>query len=293
MRVRYLAAAVFWGVATSTTLSSGAGPAPRAQKFYAFCIEMGVPGQKPHSLAEQATMLRQLGYDGIGLPLDGNLAANLATLDQAGLPLLNVWTTVDVRPDAVAFGPAIPAAIRQLKGRPVTVSVLPQHLKPDDRRGIPAAVKALRALGDVAAEAGVQLAVYPHTHDWTERLEFAIEVVRKVNHPQVGYQFNLCHWLMVEPKHDFRPLLRENADKLFGISISGATLGTKVWTNGLIRPLDEGDLDLRPLLATLDQIGYKEPVGLQCFGVPGDARDNLARSMKIWRDLHSPVFPGR
>jgi hypothetical protein len=29
--------------------------------------------------------------------------------------------------------------------------------------------------------------------------------------------------------------------------------------------------------------GYKGPIGLQCYQVPGDIEDNLRRSMAAWR----------
>ncbi len=70
-------------------------------------------------------------------------------------------------------------------------------------------------------------------------------VVKKANHPQVGVNFNLCHWLMVDGDKDYRPVLRENAAKIFVVTINGAKLGAKTWTNGLIQPLDQGDFDNR------------------------------------------------
>jgi sugar phosphate isomerase/epimerase len=291
MRVKHLVAALL-AMAAGAAVSCGAERVPKAQKFFAFCVELGVPGPKHYTFAEQAKLLRQLGYDGVGIPIDGHFADNLKALDEAGLPLLNVWTGVDVRPGATAYGANVAEAIRKLKGRPAVVNTLLHGLKPGDPQGLSPAITALRALGDVAAEAGVRIAVYHHTHDWTEHCDFTIELVRKVNHPQVGYQFNLCHWLMVEGQRDYRPLLRANPDKLFGVSISGATLGAKTWTDGLIRPLDEGNFDFRPLLATLDEIGYCAPVGQQCFGVRGDPRDYLARSIKVWRQLHPSAATG-
>ena len=72
-----------------------------------------------------------------------------------------------------------------------------------------------------------------------------IDVVRQVHPPQkVGFNFNLCHYLKVDAgDKDYRPWLRENAQKLFVVTINGATMGAKAWTNGLIRPLDEGDFN--------------------------------------------------
>jgi hypothetical protein len=34
----------------------------------------------------------------------------------------------------------------------------------------------------------------------------------------------------------------------------------------------------------LRQLGYTGPIGLQCYGIPGDARDHLAESIKAWHN---------
>ena len=114
-----------------------------------------------------------------------------------------------------------------------------------------------------------------------------MEIIQKTAHPQVGYNFNLCHWLKVEGAKDYRPLLRQNASKLFCVTINGAQIGAPAWTDGLIQPLDKGDFDNRTLLGTLREIGFTGPVGLMCYGVPGDPADFLARSMKVWKSWHN------
>ena len=273
------------------TIASGVAlqAAPPAPKFYAYCVELGVPGLKPRPLADTARILRELGYDGTGLALDANLAANVKTLDDAGLQLYMLWASVNVNPaKGPAYSTQLPEAMRTLKGRPVTVCLLLQGLKPGDPNGLEPALKALRELGDAAAQAGLRVSIYNHVNDWTESLPFIVEVVRKANHPQVGCNFNLCHWLKAEGKRDYRPLLRENVDKLFAVTINGATVDAKAWAGGLIRPLDEGDFDHRQLLTTLREIGHRGPIGLMCYSVPGDPREHLARSMKAWRALQSP-----
>jgi sugar phosphate isomerase/epimerase len=250
-------------------------------KLFAYCVGVAVPGQKPLPFAGQAKLLRELGYTGIGCELAG-VETHLKLFDDAGIALDMVWTTIDLKHQ---LDPQLPAAIRKLKGRSTVVCVLLNGFKPEDPHGMEPAIKALRELGDVAAEAGVRISIYNHVGNWTERLPFIIEVVRQTDHPQVGFNFNLCHWLKVSGPEGYRPLLRANAGKLFAVTINGATVGAKNWTNGLIRPLDEGDFDHRQLLATLREIGYRGPVGLMCYGVPGDARDHLARSMTTWRRL--------
>lgn len=263
--------------------ASPAGKAAWAPKLYAFCMDM--PGGKPRSVAEQARMLRELGFDGAGysLWLDENLDKNRRTLDEAGLKVYMLYASVNVNPKTQPFDPRLPQAIRRLKGRPVTVCVLMRGFPPADPRGEETAIKVLRQLGDLAAASGVRISIYHHTGDWTASLLYALEVVKKANHPQVGVNFNLCHWLMVDGDKDYRPVLRANASRIFVVTINGAKLGAKTWTNGLIQPLDQGDFDNRRLLTTLREIGYRGPIGLMCYGIPGDSREYLPRSMKFWK----------
>ncbi len=283
--------------ADSAVALANAGEAGTTNGVYPLCVEMGVPGVNPRPLSEQAPLLHELGFDGVGAALwpAEQIQANLKLLDDAHLQLFMVWTSVNVNP---AKGPAydaqLPESIRRLKGRPVTICVLLQGLPPADPQGLAPATQALRELGAAAGEAGVRISIYHHVSDWTESLPFAIDVVKQVNHPQVGFNFNLCHWLKVNGAEDYQPLLRQHAAKLYCVTINGATVGAADWTNGLIRPLDEGDFDHRVLLAVLNEIDYRGPIGLMCYGIPGDPRDYLARSLKVWRKLHAaqPVTDG-
>ena len=274
-----LIAAITLGLLLAAKTGRADEPAP---KLYGFCMEMH--DAKKRTIPQQAEMLRELGFDGVGYPLwlDENLEKNLAILDKAKLPVYHLYMRANVKPDARPFDPRVPAAIRKLKGRPVTVTVLLTGLPSGDPKGDEQAVKILRQLGDVAAEADVRISIYHHTGDWTHSMLHAIEVIKKADHPRVGVNFNLCHWLMVDGEKDYRPVLRENAAKIFAVTINGATIGSKTWADGLIQPLDKGDFDNRELLAVLKEIGYKGPVGLMCYGIGGDARKHLQRSIDTW-----------
>jgi sugar phosphate isomerase/epimerase len=270
-----------------STIAALAPPAAAAApEVYAYCVEMGVPGIQPRPMAELTKLLKEVGYDGGGYAiLTGPLLdETLRASDDAGLKIFLLQTALNIAPGAAAvYDPAVPEAIRKLKGRPVTVVVTIEGLKPGDPAGMETAVKALRELGDVAEEAGVRISAYHHFRSWNESLPLNIELVKKVDHPRVGYNFNVCHWLKIEGNKDYRPLLRENREKLFCVTICGAQIGAETWTNGLIQPLDQGDFDNRGVLATLREIGYTGPVGVMCYGIPGDARDYLTRSLNTWK----------
>lgn len=251
--------------------------------FYGFCMEM--PAVPNPSIPAQAKLLRELGFDGVGYPLwlGDELENNLRSLDEAELELHLVFMTVNLDPKKPAFNPRVPEAIAKLKGRPVTVSVLLRGLPPGDSRGLERAVKILRELGGLAAEANLRISIYHHLNDWTESFLHALEVVQKVDHPSVGVNFNLSHWLKVDGDKDYRPVLRKNADRIFAVIIHGAQVGAKAWTGGLIQPLDRGDFDNRELMGILREIGYGGSVGLMCYGIPDDTREHLQRSMRVWK----------
>jgi sugar phosphate isomerase/epimerase len=276
-----------WGLLAALTVADRQlEAAPPAPKVYAYCVEMGVPGLKPRPVAELARLLREVGFDGAGYAIltGPRLDETLRASDEAGLQIYLLQTAINIGPQATRrYDAQVPEAIRKLKGRPVTVVVTINGLKPGDPTGMEPAVQALRELGDVAAEAGVRISAYNHVSCWNESVPFNVELVKKVNHPQVGFNFNVCHWLKVDGNKDYRPLLRANADKLFCVTICGAQIGANTWTNGLIQPLDQGDFDNRAVLATLREIGYRGPVGVMCYGIPGDAREYLQRSLKTWK----------
>jgi sugar phosphate isomerase/epimerase len=262
---------------------TGDEPVASAPALYGFCVDLPAVPNPP--VSEQAGLLKELGFDGVGYPLwfGDELAANLRKLDEAGMPLYVVYTMVRLEPDTPAFDPRLPASLAALKGRPVTVSVLLQGLPPADPAGMPRAVEVLRELSDIAAQADLRISIYHHLNDWTESLLHALQVVKQVDRPNVGVNFNLCHWLKVDGDKDYRAVLKDNADRIFAVTINGAQLGSQDWVNGLIQPLDRGNFDNRQLLSVLREIGYRGPVGLMCYGIPDDTREYLQRSMKTWK----------
>jgi sugar phosphate isomerase/epimerase len=102
----------------------------------------------------------------------------------------------------------------------------------------------------------------------------------------VGVMFNLCHWLRVDKQRDYKPLLVQAMPRLWAISICGADeFDPKPGWEHYIQPLDKGSFNVGLLLKTLKDLGYKGPIGLQCYGIGGDAREHLARSLAAWQKL--------
>jgi sugar phosphate isomerase/epimerase len=267
------------------TLLNLAGAAePQAYPFFPFCIDWH--DARKRSFQEQAVMLKELGYDGVGHIWLDDLAERVKTLDEAGLKLFQITMTVDVAPDKPAYDARFKEVLALVKGRHVQFDLLLNGLKPSDPSVDPHAVAILREMSDLARDSGAQLLLYPHVGSWVERIEDSCRVAEKVDRPNVGVMFNFCHWLRVDRQRDYQPLLKRAMPRLWAVSINGADeLDDRPGWEHYIQPLDQGSFDVGRLLKTLKQLGYRGPIGLQCYGIGGDAREHLARSMAAWRKL--------
>ena len=149
------------------------------------------------------------------------------------------------------------------------------------------AVPALQRLADFAASNGVRIAIYPHTGNWAERVQDAVRLAKRVNRPNFGATFNLCHCLMVGDEAKIPELLAEAAPHLFLVTINGADAGAAATSwNRLIQPLDAGSYDVGIVLRKLQELHYTGPIGLQGYGVKLPVKENLLRSVNGWRKLH-------
>ena len=83
-------------------------------------------------------------------------------------------------------------------------------------------------------------------------------------------------------------MLRKVAPHLFLVQLNGADDGDtkKMGWNRLIQPLDKGTYDNSKVIEVLDEIGYRGPVGLQCYRIQGSDRDHLAGSMEAWKRIN-------
>jgi sugar phosphate isomerase/epimerase len=135
--------------------------------------------------------------------------------------------------------------------------------------------------------------LYPHTRFWLERVEDGIRLARKMQPAKVQVMFNLCHWLAVSDEKNLAPLLTEAKPYLAAITINGADRAVEIHakTGKWIQPLDSGSFDLSGFLKAVNDSGYRGPIGLQCYGITGDSREHLARSIAAWRKLSASLDP--
>ena len=252
-----------------------------------FAMDTATKDTSHQTAKEQVEMVKELGYAGIGCTAGKGLGEMAEELDKNGLRLFTVYLGINIDPDQQKYGPELKETIEVLRGRNAMLwlFVLSKQHKPSSPAGDPRAKEILQEVAEMAAEANVRVALYPHTGFWCERVEDAVRIVKEVDRKNVGVTFNLCHWLKVDDEKNMKSLIKSAMPHLFVVTINGADSGGKDWKQ-LIQTLDRGSFNMRRFLKTLKNSGYTGPIGFQGYGIGGDARDNLKRTMDTWLELN-------
>ena len=236
---------------------------------------------------EQAKMLKELGYAGIGFTGTQQIPEMLKALDGRGLKMFSIYAGACVDGSKPPYERGLPTAVAQLKGRDTVIWLFVRGGKPSSAELDDRAVAILREVADMAAKSKLRVALYPHAGMYVARVEDALRLVRKADRTNLGLTFNLCHFLKLDEEKNLERRLKESMPHLFAVNINGADAGqmnSPGWDR-LIQTLDRGSFSLDRLLKDLRELNYTGPIGLQCFGIHGDLRDNLRRSMDAWRKL--------
>jgi sugar phosphate isomerase/epimerase len=281
--MRNAIAAIVWTTLATSIFAADATPKLElTNPFFAFDNGTGRGVLSPE---EQAKMLGELGYDGIGYTGTAGIPEMLAALDAQGLKMFSTYVGANVDDPEKPYDPGLPTAIKQFKGHGTAVWLFLRGGKPSSDERDEQAVKILREIADMAAESEIRVVLYPHVGFYVAKTEDALRLVEKADRPNVGVAFNLCHFLKLDDARNLEPLLKRAMPHLFLVSINGADAGDTraMGWDRLIQTLDRGSFDVYGLLVTLRRLGYAGPIGLQCYAVKGDRRENLERSIGAWR----------
>lgn len=237
-------------------------------------------------------MLRELGYDGFGGRVPDE--AMLPAIRAQGLQFFNAYHVLSLDPAQPAPHGALRTWLEAMRGKDTVLWLaINKVTRPDGKAyavSDPAAddtvAAQVRTIADLAKAGGLRVALYPHAGFWLARVEDALRLAAKLDRPEVGVTFNLCHWLKVEgAERDPVPVLRAALPRLMFVTISGADTGDTraLGWDRLIQPLDSGTYNLGGFVRTLRSVGYAGPVGFQGYNIKGEPRDVLARSIAAWR----------
>lgn len=280
------------GLLLLLTAPVDATPPRTPNAFYAMdtCTRRPYP-KDDISPARQLDLLKELGYAGVAWTEEDpqKVRAVRAEAELRGLRMFAIYGSAKVSTQGeLTVSPLLEPLLEVLDGHGTLVWL---HIggKGPDIASLAADAPAIVRLRDLSAKAAchhLELALYPHVGDWTERVADAIRVARLVDRPNFGVTFNLCHCLAMGDEARIPELLRQAAPYLKTVTINGADAGVKGprWDR-LIQTLDRGSFDLGKLLVILRGVGFDGPIGLQGYGIGGDRRDNLSRSIGAWRRI--------
>lgn len=258
------------------------GSALAAPEFFAFDNGVGRGAWTPE---QQASTLKEIGYDGISynFTTPADLAVWQKTFKAHGLRIYGLY--VHTFPDrAVPYDPALREAIQLLKGTDTVLWMTLREGKDKQRNYDEESVKIVRDLAEQAASNGVRVAVYPHAGFYVACAADAVRIAKRADRPNVGATLNLCHEFMTGHGATLDETLAAAAPLCTLASINGVDVAGK---KHILR-LGQGDFDMASYLKKLLAAGYRGPVGLQCYSVPGDPRENLKQSMEAWQKLGQP-----
>ena len=245
-----------------------------------FVFDNGV-GRGKWTPEQQASTLKELGFDGISYNYTkpAQFAAQQKAFNEQGLKIygLYVYTYLD-RP--VHFDPAFKEAIKLLKGTDTVIWMTLMKPKEKGDHDVEA-VRNVQEMADLAAAQGVRVAIYGHAGMYVETGEDAARIMKLANRGNVGASINLCHEFTAKKGEVLNETIKNVAPLSILISVNGISVANKKY----LQRLDQGDFDLAAYLRKLFAAGYKGPVGLQCYSVPGDPLENLKADMAAWKKI--------
>lgn len=257
--------------------------------FEFFPLDNGV-GRGTWTPEQQAACVKELGFDGIGYNYTTPQALEswLKELRPCGMKLYSLYFGVALDKDD-PYPKGFLEAIKMLKGSETVLWIT--IAKPKTQGDwFAEASKRVDALAALAKENGLRVVMYPHFGNLVATAADALRVLQGVKSDNVTVTVNLCHELASGNGPKLKEIIKEAAPHLGLVTICGATdkPGPKgnQWAN-YIQPLDQGEFDVCGMLKTLKDAGYRGPVGLQCFSVKGDVKENLVKSMGAWKKYAS------
>lgn len=249
---------------------------------------------------KQVALVKSLGFSGMEKEGIDGLAETLQALDRQHLKLFTMYININLDNPEQPFDPRLEEVFKLLKGRGTMpwFYVTSKKYTPSSVENDVIAVPILQKVADLAAKYKIKIMVYPHKDYWIQSVEDALRVVKKADRKNLGFTFNLCHFLAVEglnAREKFEPLVENSIPYLFAISLNGADHPTaeilrspNVW-NAFIQPLGSGNYDTFQYLQTFIRKGFKGPVGLQAYNIKAEKPVHLKQSVNTWKDYLSRI----
>ncbi|MFT5905607.1 MAG: glucose/arabinose dehydrogenase [Cryomorphaceae bacterium] len=237
------------------------------------------------STQEQAGILKNAGYQGIGSINERGAVAKMKAYKAAGVKVYSLYAGGAVTEKGYKFQrQELSESMKFLRGSGALIEFYIQGIK-GKKSALDQAVKMIQEVADLANKEGLKVVIYPHSGNYmAETLGQATVIAKQANRKNLGVMFNLCHFLKVQAPASLKEELVNAKDLLWGVSTSGAEENGQDWTQ-LIQPLRKDSYKQEQLFKTLKSIGYKGTIGLQCYQIKSDPKTHLKLSADSYKSL--------
>ncbi|MGD1891524.1 MAG: sugar phosphate isomerase/epimerase family protein [Cyclobacteriaceae bacterium] len=258
-----------------------------------FVFNNGVKDSVYDTVEEQMKLLLDNGYPGMEKQGLDNFDEVYQALLNNNLKLYTIYVNINLDNPQQPYDPRLEEVFKKISGTDAMpwFFVTSQQYPPSSAEYDTLAVPILQRVADLAQQYNIRVMLYPHRNFWIEKVEDAIRVAHQVNRRNLGITFNLCHYLAncynqkVNPTEQLSELAKAAKPYLFAISLNGAdttpTDPSDIWAS-FIQPLGEGSFDTYAFLKTFLDLGFKGPVGLQCYSIDQDKAVHLKKSQQTW-----------
>jgi sugar phosphate isomerase/epimerase len=226
-------------------------------------------------VADRVTLVQQLGYQGLALSVDHQVAEYVTALRAKGLKMPGIWLSIDV----TGYPTDLVKSITGTDGW-IWLSLASNGRAASDPAGDDVALVLIKKLADEAHAAGLPgIALYPHVGNWMDRVGDAVRIAKKAARPDVGVVFNQYHWMVVEGGRDLAATLANALPYLKDVNINGSDASPS------ILPLGQGAYDTAAILRALSALDFHGTVGLQGYSIGGDIPGKLQSAKQAWDSM--------
>lgn len=144
----------------------------------------------------------------------------------------------------------------------------------------------IRKIGDYAQTLGIKVALETHPPLVTNA-EVGIASMKKINHPNVGINFDTANMYYYTDGIDAAAELEKMIDYVTHVHLKDSNMGYKEW---FFPAIGDGKIPFKRMIDTLTKAGYDGPLSLEIEGIEGEGRltfeeyhDRIVRSVEYLR----------
>lgn len=240
-------------------------------------------------------MLAELDYDATYHTLWNDRAwtdlPKLANVkERYGLDVAGAYVAIDVSNPSAPTNQRVEKMLQTQENCPPLEIAITRAAPGEDRYSSDAswddvAARYLEHLLQLAESSSVKIHLYPHINHWMERIEDAVRLCRKLEHPNLGAAFCGFHWFAADGQDVFGKINLARSH-LCQVNLCGSRrTASEVGGKATVEPMGQGELDNFAILGFLREIGYNGMIGFQGYSIGGDVYANLRQSLSAFRDM--------